>query len=363
MKRVISILITCLLLAGLLGSIPVSAAKGSLSVTASSTAVTVGQDVTITLTYDGGGEGIGNISGTLTYDADLFRCIDCYGSVDLSGTAGNYRFTYFATEVNAPTSVTVTFVFRAKAIGGGTFDVSTDDFFNDYDSSLGTPSDWVTVAVGNPTTLSGNANLISLVPTRGTLSPAFDPTITRYTITVPYEVTSLSLSTTAAHSAASISISGKSTLEVGQNTRTITVTAPNGTTKTYTVVITRAAYTTPATTPTATAPTESTTTTSTTKPHTTTGKSDTTQSTTRQPNAVASVSDDPTAGADTSGATDNEDTPAVTKPRQTTRASSASKETTDNGSVGKTIAIAGLLITIVCVAVGITAIVKHKYDT
>ena len=64
--------------------------------------------------------------------------------------------------------------------------------------------------------------------------------MTEYTISVGYDVTSLSLSATADHSDAKTSISGKNALEVGKNTRTVTVTAPNGSTKKYTVVITRA---------------------------------------------------------------------------------------------------------------------------
>jgi hypothetical protein len=79
------------------------------------------------------------------------------------------------------------------------------------------------------------------VPSKGTLSPKFDPNVTEYKITVAHSVTSLSLSATPDHSGAKTSISGKNALEVGKNTRVVTVTAPNGTTKKYTVVITRAA--------------------------------------------------------------------------------------------------------------------------
>ena len=96
------------------------------------------------------------------------------------------------------------------------------------------------VSANNPT-LSGNANLASLKPSSGTLTPQFNANTTSYTIAVPYTTTSLSLSAKAAVSGAKVQVGGTNTLKVGKNTQTITVTAPNGTQKTYTVVITRAA--------------------------------------------------------------------------------------------------------------------------
>ena len=241
MKRPVSLLIACLLTVGLLCSLPVSAA-GSLSVTASADAVTVGKNVTVTLKYDGGDQTIGGIDGTLLFDTNVFSYVSFSGSdVQVNGGAGKMRFIFTPSGAEAPKSVTVAFTFKAEAPGSCDFAAATTEFVNDTDyASLGAPTGKVSVTASNPT-LSGNANLKSLVPSKGTLSPKFSPNVTEYKISVANSVTSLSLSATPDHSDAKTSISGKNALQVGKNTRVVTVTAPNGTTKKYTVVITRAA--------------------------------------------------------------------------------------------------------------------------
>ena len=240
MKRLTSLLIACLLMMGLLCSLPVSAA-GSLSVTASASTVTVGQNVTVTLKYDGGDQTIGGIDGSLLFDTNVFSYVSFTGTdVQVNGGAGKMRFIFTPSGAEAPQSVTIAFTFKAEAPGGCDFAASTTEFVNDTDyASLGAPTGKVSVTASNPT-LSGNADLKSLVPSKGTLSPKFSPNVTEYKISVAHSVTSLSLSVTTDHSDAKTSISGKNALQVGKNTRVITVTAPNGTTKKYTVVITRA---------------------------------------------------------------------------------------------------------------------------
>lgn len=241
MKRLVSIGIVCLLMLGLLPTVAVSAAAG-LSVTASAGAVTVGQNVTVTLKYDGDGQAIGGAICNLTYDTNVFSYVSFTGTdVQMNGGAGKMRIVYTPTTAQAPTAVTITLTFKADAPGSCAFAATTEEFVNDTDySSLGAPTGSVTVTASNPT-LSGNANLKSLVPSRGTLTPKFSPDVTEYTITVSNSVETLSLSANAEHSGAKTAISGKNALQVGKNTRVITVTAPNGTTKKYTVVINRAA--------------------------------------------------------------------------------------------------------------------------
>lgn len=242
MKRLVSIFIVALLTMGLLCGLPVSAAEGKLTATATATSVTVGENVTVTLKYDGDGTPIGGIIGNLTYNTDIFSYVSFTGTdVQVNGGAGKMRFIFSPTAAEAPTAVTITFTFKSLAPGSCDFATSTEEFVDDNEySSLGAPTGTVTVTASNPT-LSGNADLSKLTPSKGTLTPKFDPDVTEYTISVSNSVTSLSLSVTADHSDAKTSISGKNALQVGKNTRVVTVTAPNGTTKKYTVVITRAA--------------------------------------------------------------------------------------------------------------------------
>ncbi|MBL8096565.1 MAG: cadherin-like beta sandwich domain-containing protein [Anaerolineales bacterium] len=98
---------------------------------------------------------------------------------------------------------------------------------------------------------SANADLTDLVLSAGTLTPAFDTGTISYTASVPHATTSLVITPTVSDTNATIEVngapvtsgtpSGAITLNVGANSITTVVTAQDGsTTKTYTVIVTRA---------------------------------------------------------------------------------------------------------------------------
>lgn len=91
-----------------------------------------------------------------------------------------------------------------------------------------------------PTTKSSNANLRTLVPEVEGLTPSFNPNITNYTLTVPSTVTNLNMSVSVEQSGAKYWIEGDENLQLGNNTVTVTVTAPSGAKKTYTIIVTKA---------------------------------------------------------------------------------------------------------------------------
>ncbi|MEO6750483.1 MAG: cadherin-like beta sandwich domain-containing protein, partial [Chthoniobacteraceae bacterium] len=95
------------------------------------------------------------------------------------------------------------------------------------------------------------ARLHKLTFSGGTLSPAFDRTVTSYTVSLPFDVTSLWLTPTASTGIASVTVNGvtvlsgnpsdSTPLNIGTNVFNIVVTALDGTTQqTYTVTVTRA---------------------------------------------------------------------------------------------------------------------------
>lgn len=96
---------------------------------------------------------------------------------------------------------------------------------------------------------SNNADLASLLPSEGALSPAFASGTISYTTTVPFTAATITLTPTVADTTAEVTIGGTAVpsgtasnaipLNVGNNTISVLVTAQNGTTKTYTVVVTR----------------------------------------------------------------------------------------------------------------------------
>ena len=110
-----------------------------------------------------------------------------------------------------------------------------------------------TITVTRATTaLSSNANLGGLTISSGTLIPSFSSTTTGYAAGVVNSVSQVTITPTASHGSATITVDGNPVtsgsgyavtgLNVGSaNTITIVVTAQDSTTKTYTITVTRAA--------------------------------------------------------------------------------------------------------------------------
>ena len=253
-KKMLALFLSVWLLIAAMTALPVAAAEGTLSGSASSGTVTVGSTVIVTFTYKVDTGKIASILSKIKYNAEKLS-LNITASDEASSDGVSFRGDAGVTTAVfecpdsgiLPSEAKFSLIFQTEAVGEDTVSLTTEEFkgcesevtvMQSYD--LGLPATSVTVIANNPTK-SGNADLKSLVPSKGTLSPKFNPNVTEYTISVNHSVTSLTLSANPDHSEAKTSISGKNALEVGKNTRVITVTAPNGTTKKYTVVITRAA--------------------------------------------------------------------------------------------------------------------------
>lgn len=211
------------------------AAPSSSAVSVSSSNVTVGGEFTVTVKVSA--SAIGSVQGKLTYNPSVVEFVS--GS-DANGTAGTVIMTKWSTGDNTP-SLSFSLTFKAKAAGSSALSFATTEVTNFNEEPLDASSASANVTVSTPVVLSGNANLSSIKVSAGTLSPAFSANTTNYSVTVENSVRKLTLSAIAADKDAKTSISGRDTLSVGTNTRVITVTAPNGTTKKYTVKITRKA--------------------------------------------------------------------------------------------------------------------------
>lgn len=84
---------------------------------------------------------------------------------------------------------------------------------------------------------SGNNALSTLTVSAGTLTPAFDPAVTEYTLSLPQGTEKLTLTATPSDSNATVQGDGELTLQEGENTLPLVVTAENGDTKTYTITV------------------------------------------------------------------------------------------------------------------------------
>lgn len=87
---------------------------------------------------------------------------------------------------------------------------------------------------------SSNNNLSNLIVNGGTLNPGFSKNNTYYTLSVPYEISSLDVKGIVEDSKSSVTVSGNYDL-IAEETKDVkvVVTAENGSTKTYTISVSR----------------------------------------------------------------------------------------------------------------------------
>lgn len=242
MKKVISILTVLILTLALMLPITVSAASASASLTGPGT-IRAGD--TITLSFNLNGSGIFGASGTLSYDSSqvtLTGTTQKIGSPWAVEFNGN-NFVAYDNNLSNPinsnkTLFTVTF--KVKSVAAGTnikisyTGVTASD--GSADKNVGT----VTYSKSVSAPLSTDNNLASLTVSNATISPAFSAGTTSYTANVPFEVSKLNVSATAADGKAKVSVNSPNLTPNGTTKVTITVTAENGAKKTYTISVKRA---------------------------------------------------------------------------------------------------------------------------
>ena len=112
---------------------------------------------------------------------------------------------------------------------------STSSSSNSSSSGSSTSGNTGTSTTQSP---SSNANLSNL-GIRPNDFTGFRPATTTYNVTVPEDVESVEVYATASDSKATIAGTGNKTLQYGANALNVVVTAENGTTKTYTINVTR----------------------------------------------------------------------------------------------------------------------------
>lgn len=222
-KIALSVLLVC---AMLLCLVQVSLAAG-ISVSAGQGTVSVGKTVAFSITVPSGTE-------AWTYSVSYSDNLSLEsGDTAPMGFEGDNR--------------TNQLVFRANSAGTGTVSISAGSYCIagvDYDASGSASVSIVSASEPDdsepdytPSTpgKSGNNALSTLTVSAGTLAPAFDPAVTEYTLSLPQGTEKLTLTATPSDSNATVQGDGELTLQEGENTLPLVVTAENGDTKTYTV--------------------------------------------------------------------------------------------------------------------------------
>ncbi|OAI56761.1 hypothetical protein AYO49_00600 [Verrucomicrobiaceae bacterium SCGC AG-212-N21] len=194
-------------------------------------------------------------------NANLANLVPSPGTLTPVFASGTTSYT--ASVSNATTSITMTptvadatatvkinnvAVVSGSASGSISLSVGNNVINTEVTAQDGTPKTY-TLTVSRAA--SSNADLVNLVPSTGTLTPAFESGITNYAVSVPNATTSLSVTPTVAHANATVKVnnvavasgsaSGPISLNVGNNVVAIAVTAQDGTPKNYSLTVTRAA--------------------------------------------------------------------------------------------------------------------------
>ena len=188
--------------------------------------------MTVTVTFNPGAK-MYSADFSLSYNPDILT----YESATCTAKAAGGGIVKAAPTLTGETKISYKFTFTAKKSGSSNITVSGGVYgFEDTENyNVGASATLTVSDAAKP----GVATLKSLSISNGTLTPGFSTGRTSYTAKVKYEVTSCKVFATATDAKATVAVGGKETLEVGKNTRTVTVTAQNGTQKTYTIVITR----------------------------------------------------------------------------------------------------------------------------
>ena len=212
-------------------TVPADAASASVSVSAAGSVI-VGNQVRVSIQINGQ-EAIGSWRFSLNYDPAY---LDYVSGAD-SGGGGALLFADSLDHGVASISKSV--VFRAKKIGATTVTLPAPQVVGfDTITNMAASAASCNIRIDPAPTLSGDNNLSALAVSAGELTPAFSAGTTAYTVTVPFEVTRLDVAASASHAGAAVAVT-PGELAVGENRIDVTVTAQNGSAKTYTVTVTR----------------------------------------------------------------------------------------------------------------------------
>lgn len=229
-KGLKSFVITLVLLITIaLSIVKVSAATLKVNISASSNKIVVGNTVTYTVTVSSS-ELLGSIRYNFGYDSSKLTLV--------SGTL-NAAPAFDGTKKSA----SYTFKFRAKASGTATvsfniYEAIDWNFKNFSYTSKTTKTTTIITQAQLEASYSKNNYLSNLKVDGYSLSPTFNKDTSNYSLTLENDVRSINVTGSKADSTASVSGLGQHSLAEGVNKINISVTAQNGSTRTYVLNVT-----------------------------------------------------------------------------------------------------------------------------
>ncbi len=233
LKKFIPVLLAIIVLLTTVCSFGASAA-GSVSVGGGS--YNLGQNFQVKVTVSNS-DPIIAAQINISYNASVITLTGVSGSDYTSGNGSvNIVDDDFSTLTKEVKSGSYTLNFKAAAEGSSNISVTASIAPKTGGKVVAKGSSTVKVSKPAPST---NANLAALKVSDATLEPAFSAKTTNYTAIVKYPIEKVTISASVADGGATCVGAGELSLQVGENSKTITVTAPSGAKKSYTIVIKR----------------------------------------------------------------------------------------------------------------------------
>ena len=233
MKKIIKSLIsavTVLCLAVSVFTLNVSAASVSVS---GGGQYEVGKSFSVTVKFNADAT-LYAVEADISYNSSVLR-LNSVSGADYNVANGTVKIVddgFTATKPSKSSSYTLNFT----AIAAGNSNISATVLGGGEASSKATGTAAISVITPKP---SSNANLASIKLSNGSLSPAFNSNTTTYNVTVKYGIDSINITGSVADGGATYAGGGTFALQVGDNQRVLTVTAADGTKKSYTINIKR----------------------------------------------------------------------------------------------------------------------------
>ncbi|MBQ4283090.1 MAG: cadherin-like beta sandwich domain-containing protein, partial [Lachnospira sp.] len=234
-KRVAAFLLICVVVLGLTTLSPDNVyADGTVNISVSSTSGIVGDEVTVEVKATSDKKFYSDLS--LSYDASvlqLLKVIHGGEEIEYGGGGGTVRIV----KESAVKSATWSIKFKMSKVGSSTVKVLGNSLFLDEEEGkLTTAGGSGNVTVKAPVNYSADNTLKSLQISPGKLTPDFSPDVTEYKVSVDASCYKLTVNAVANDAKAKVGVAGTSIKE-GDNKTVVTVTAENGSKKTYTIIV------------------------------------------------------------------------------------------------------------------------------
>ena len=218
-------------------AVPFQSFAANAKIAFSDPSAEVGGEVSVTMKFTStSGDVLGNTNVMLAYDANMLEYTG--GSENVNGGSGALRVT---SGMEGKTEIASTLKFKALQAGSTQITVTSWEGYDEDGQMLTLDKQGSSaITITAPASYSNDALLKSLEVSPGVLTPAFDPAVENYAVTVGLETEKLAIGALPNSDKATVAVEGGTELQPGDNTVVCRVTAEDGTTvKNYTITVSK----------------------------------------------------------------------------------------------------------------------------